>query len=87
MVEAIIEYLDSRNELTENSLVFVVTEAGKRGIQHLHGYQDSEQFSSSRSIQRIVQDYADKAFGKSHKITPHSLKHTAANRKILTAFN
>lgn len=82
VIAAIVDYLDTRSEITEDSPVFVATENGKRGIQHLHGQQEGEKLLSSRSIQRLVQEYADQVFGKGHKITPHSLRHTAAMNAI-----
>ena len=82
VIEAIVDYLDTRSELTPDSPVFVASEAGKRGIAHLHGQQDGEKLLSSRSIQRMVQEYGDLVFGKGHKITPHSLRHTAAMNAI-----
>jgi site-specific recombinase XerD len=82
VIAAIVDYLDSRSEMTQESPVFVASENGKRGIQHLHGLQEGEQLLSSRSIQRMVQDYGDQVFGKGHGITPHSLRHTAAMNAI-----
>ncbi|GAB5494696.1 MAG: tyrosine-type recombinase/integrase [Phototrophicaceae bacterium] len=82
VVEALIAYLDTRPDLQDESPVFIASVAGKRGIQNLHGEQATEKPLSSRSIQRLVQAYANKAYGKGHGITPHSLRHTAAMNAI-----
>jgi len=82
LIAALVEYLDTRSDLLPDSPVFVASDLGKRGIEHLHGQQESEKLLSSRSIQRMVQDYADLAFGQGHGITPHSLRHTAAMNAI-----
>jgi integrase/recombinase XerC len=82
VIAALIEYLDTRSELSDASPVFVADGAGKRGIDHLHGKQTQALPLSHRSIQRMVQHYADRAFGAGHGITPHSLRHTAAMNAI-----
>jgi integrase len=82
VISALIDYIETRKELSDSSPVFVADGAGKRGIAHLHGEQSEEKKLSSRSIQRMVQHYADLAFGEGHGITPHSLRHTAAMNAI-----
>jgi integrase/recombinase XerC len=57
VIAAIVEYLDTRSDLLPDSPVFVASAAGKRGIEHLHGQQEREKLLSSRSLQRMVQDY------------------------------
>ena len=76
-VAAIEDYLITRNQLTEDSPVFVATEAGQRTSVHT-GHGDAERPITARSIHRLVRKYADRALGKGHGIHPHSLRHTAA---------
>lgn len=79
-------YLATRSELTDDSPVFVMTEHGRRGAENLQTNTDNvvdpEKPLTSRTIQKLVKHYADKAFGPGHGITPHSLRHTAAMNAI-----
>jgi integrase/recombinase XerD len=92
VVNAILDYLDARSEVYEDSPLFVMTAHGQRGTANLNARRgqpvgmdnanQSEKPLTSRTIQRMVKHYADKAFGPGHGITPHSLRHTAAMNAI-----
>ncbi|MBZ0282428.1 MAG: tyrosine-type recombinase/integrase [Anaerolineae bacterium] len=86
VIRAMVDYLDTRRELTEDSPVFVMTPPGRRGTENLNTYTDNivdtDKPLTSRTIQKLVKYYADKAFGPGHGITPHSLRHTAAMNAI-----
>lgn len=86
VIRAIVDYMDTRREMTEDSPVFVMTPRGRRGTENLNTYTehvvDTDKPLTSRTIQKLVKYYADKAFGPGHGITPHSLRHTAAMNAI-----
>ena len=85
--QAVEDYLATRDRLTDQSPLFVATEAGQRAARNLataRGDQvaDEEQPLTDRAIRYLVKSYCDKAFGKGHGIHPHSLRHTAAQVAI-----
>lgn len=82
VVNAIVDYRDTRGELRDDSPLFVMTDHGRRGTINLNGQAMEEKPLTSRTIQKMVKQYADKAFGPGHGITPHSLRHTAAMNAI-----
>lgn len=68
--QAIEDYLDaSGRRLTSESPVFSATGSKKR---------KAEKPLSPEAVRQIVVSYARKAFGSDVKVTPHSLRHTAA---------
>lgn len=85
--QAIDNYLATRDGLTEQSPLFVATEAGRRAARNLAvagGGQvaGEERPLTDRAIRYLVKSYCNKAFGKGHGIHPHSLRHTAAQVAI-----
>lgn len=82
-VEAIDDYLKTRDGLTDASPLFTAGAAGRaasRRMLEARGLQVAEEESTMtpRAIAYLVKSYCDKAFGKGHGIHPHSLRHTAA---------
>jgi len=84
---AILDYLDTRGELAPEAALFVATARGRRVMNHLPHLAAKEGRAqnplTARTIEKLVKKYCDKAFGKGHGITPHSLRHTAAMNAII----
>jgi integrase/recombinase XerD len=84
---AVLEYLDTRGELPSDAALFVATARGRRVMNHLPHLATQEGRAqnplTARTIEKLVKKYCDKAFGKGHGITPHSLRHTAAMNAII----
>lgn len=85
LVEALAAYLSecgrSLEGLAEEDHVaplFMAYDKGREAARQLHGPDHTFDRLSTRSIRWMVKSYATKAFGKNHGITPHSLRHTAA---------
>jgi site-specific recombinase XerD len=71
--------------------LFIATEKGLQSAHNLQQHTDVEiqqdVFASltplsGRSIEKLVDTYATKAFGENHGITVHSLRHTAAMKAL-----
>jgi site-specific recombinase XerD len=70
--EAVEHYLEKRDDMDEALFIQVPSKAGKKVLQK----RDSMRLSS-RSVERIVQQYAIQS-GISKKVTPHVIRHSFA---------
>lgn len=90
-IKAIRQYLATRDNLTTDAPLFIATAKGLQSTRNLDKHTDvdvSEDVFASltplsgRAIEKLIDTYATKAFGKNHGITVHSLRHTAAMKAL-----
>lgn len=90
-VKAIQAYLATRGELNDDAPLFVATTKGLQSARNLAQHTELEIHEdvfaelsplSGRAIEKLVDTYATRAFGNSHGITVHSLRHTAAMKAL-----
>lgn len=80
-------YLSYRRNLTANAPLFVATARGRRAAANLRHTSIAARRGDTPltfgAINKLLKSYCDRAFGKGHGITPHSLRHTAARNAAL----
>jgi integrase/recombinase XerC len=89
--QAIDTYLATRGQLPADTPLFIPTAKGLQSTRNLDQHTDvaiqPDVFEaltplSGRAIEKLIDTYAIKAFGKNHGITVHSLRHTAAMKAL-----